>query len=340
MSEVYEIIGATASPFSVKMRAIMRYRRIPHVWRLRHANMQTELAPIKPPVMPYLRYPDGTLHNDTTLLAYDLEQRYAEKRSIVPPDPGLAFLSHLIEDMADEWGTRIMAFYRWNHEADRAFVTHWAASEMFRGNSKADQDKASEGFRKRQTERLDVLGAHPDNRAILEQTYRSVLSALTSIKVTPGFLFGSRPALADFGWFGQLYQCAMDPTASAIMRKSFPDVFIWLHWLDDASGIDGTWCEDVDHLPEPTREMLGLVGNYYLPYLAANAAAADRGEEIMDISLQGNSIRQQMSRYQVKCLDWLREEWAAMSLTDRKKITSILVETNCIGFFDENAGTR
>lgn len=332
MTPGYEIIGAVPSPYSVKLRAIMRYRRLPHVWRLRHADMQAELAPIRPPVMPYLRYPDGAIRNDTTPLAYDLEARHAE-RSILPPDRGLAFLAHLIEDFADEWGTRIMAFHRWNHAEDQAFVSRWAGSEMLYGRPRAEQDQMAADFRARQTGRLDTLGAHPDNREVLARTYRAVLTEMRAIAHKPGFLFGTRPALADFGWFGQLYQCAMDPTAGAIMRGAFQDVFAWVLRLDDASGIDGKWCEDIADLPPPTKAMLALAGAYYLPFLAANAVAHEAGEDIMEVALQGAHFRQKVSVYEVKCLGWLREEWAALTPQERAKITPLMTETSCIAYF-------
>ena len=70
-------------------------------------------------MIPILQLPeDGSLHVDSTPLAYMLEGRHAE-RSIIPSDPAVAYLSDLIEDMGDEWCTKVMFHYRWYREVDR-----------------------------------------------------------------------------------------------------------------------------------------------------------------------------------------------------------------------------
>ncbi|MBM3557844.1 MAG: glutathione S-transferase, partial [Alphaproteobacteria bacterium] len=129
MSETrYRLYGSNGSPYSVKMRAVLRYRRIPHDWVRLSLRNQAIVQKLKPPVIPVLEYPDGALRNDSTPLIYDLETRHAERR-IVPEDSGHAFLAHLIEDMADEWGTKMMFHYRWHGAADRDFVGKWLARE-------------------------------------------------------------------------------------------------------------------------------------------------------------------------------------------------------------------
>jgi hypothetical protein len=330
MSGVYELIGATGSPFSVKMRAILRYRRIPHIWRTRHIDMEKDLSAVRPPVMPFLRYPDGTLRNDTTPLAYDLDASIRNGRETIPPDATIAFLSHLIEDMADELGTRIMAYFRWNHPADRALIGDWAAGEMFSGAPEETLREAAAGFRSRQTGRLDVLGAHADNGPVFEQVFDTVLQAIAAVASQPGYLFGSRPALADFGWFGQLYECAMDPTAAMRIRQSAPRVFQWLMKLDDASGVEGEWTIDASRLPKAIEDFLVLAGSIYLPYLAANARAAQSADVLMRFSAPGGLIRQQPSKYQVKCLSWLIDEWRALPAASRSVLSDVLGDTGCL----------
>ena len=77
MDDSYRLIGNIGSPYSMKMRALMRYRRIPFVWVNRDRKVNEEIAHVKPPVIPVLQYPeDGSYHVDSTPMAYELERRH------------------------------------------------------------------------------------------------------------------------------------------------------------------------------------------------------------------------------------------------------------------------
>lgn len=102
----YIINGGLGSPYSHKMRAIFRYRRIPHIWNeLTGTNRDAVFSEVKVPVIPIIKYPDGSFHNDSTPMIIDLEAA-VKGRSIVPEDEAQAFVSWFLEDMGDEWATK------------------------------------------------------------------------------------------------------------------------------------------------------------------------------------------------------------------------------------------
>ena len=326
----YRVIGVIASPYSVKMRAIMRYRRLPFDWVVRTPEVAAAVSEVKPAIVPIVQFPeDGSYHVDSTPLAFELERRHPGARSIVPEDPCLAFLSHLIEDMADEWGTKIMFHYRWFRDLDRDYCSRWIAREALGACDDETIARAARAFRERQVGRMPLVGCTPANAALIEETYRRVLDLFEGHVGGHPFLFGSRPALADFGWFGQLYQCAIDPTPMAIMRQRAPRTFQWLQRLDDASGVEGEWIAADAPLPAAVMELVALAGQVYLPFLVANAEALAAGAETMRFEALGKAYEQGAFKYQAKCLGWLREALARIGGPARARLEAVLRESGC-----------
>lgn len=333
LDKPYRLIGANPSPYSVKMRAVMRYRRLPFFWEVRNPENTKETEHIRPPVMPYLQYPDGTFHNDTTPMIFDLEKRHPGQRSVVPDDPAFAFIAHLIEDFGDEWATKFMVNYRWNYEDDQRFCSQWIAHDILVGHSEREIDAFADSMRKRQMQRRPLFGSTPAVQPMLELTYRQSLEIFQQMLGETKFLFGSRPSLADFGWFGQLYQCAMDPTAGTFMKSAATAVYFWILRLDDASGVVGDWVDSSDTLSPAVRRFLAFAGELYLPLLCANAIAAKTEQKYTAITAFDLPYEQLTNSYQVKCLKWLYEAFDALVVERRHQVEMWLDETGCLKYF-------
>src|ERR1700760_1917998 len=199
----YTLIGSTASPYAIKLRALMRYRLMPFDWVIMTKASRQATAHLRPSLIPVLRYPDGSFRSETTTLAYDLEARHAE-RSVIPEDKAVAFVCDLLEDLADEWAVKPLFLYRWWDPEDQAYVSRWAAEEW--STSEAETGSAAEidEFRQRQGSRMPLLGAGEENKPLLEESYLRILAAFEPHVGMSRYLFGSRPSLADFAWFGQV----------------------------------------------------------------------------------------------------------------------------------------
>jgi glutathione S-transferase len=327
----YRLIGANGSPYSNKVRAILRYRRLPYAWELRTQENRHEFADLRPQLVPLLIFPeDNSKHLDSTPLAYALEERHPGRRSIIPDDPGHAFLSHLIEDMADEWLTKAMFHYRWAYDADIDYASHWIADDGFPEAKGAKRDDVAATFAERQISRMALVGCTPLNAPIIEASYRHILALLEGHVGYFDYLFGSRPALADFGLFGQLRVLATDPTPLAVMRAEAQRTESWVRQLDDLSGLDGEWLAAEAPLPQATMGLLRHIGEIYLPFLRANNAAIAAGEESFELELFGQTYKQGSFGYQAKCLAELRRRLATLEGPVAERTRAILEETGCL----------
>src|SRR5215813_6487970 len=203
------IIGAPGSPYSRKMRAVLRYRRIPYAWITQGAPETRGLPQPRVQLLPQLllanRAGEVEAYTDSTPLIRELEQRYPG-RSVIPPDGALAFIDALLEDFADEWLTKAMFHYRWAFAPDianaAAILPRWFRNMQ----SDAEADAAGKMFAERQIGRLAVVGSSPATASLIEASYRRVLQLLAARLTESPFILGGRPAACDFAFFGQLTQ--------------------------------------------------------------------------------------------------------------------------------------
>ncbi|MGH8338250.1 MAG: glutathione S-transferase, partial [Gammaproteobacteria bacterium] len=167
------------------------------------------------------------------------------------------------------------------------------------------------------------------NKPLLEESYLRALAAFEPHIGMTSYLFGSRPSLADFAWFGQLSEMATDPSPMRIMRQLAPFTDHWVRRLDDASGVEGQWGTRDEALSGMAEALLRIAGELYLPFLAANEQAFAEGVERLEINAWGLPYALAPFKYQVKCLQQLREKFAALGAADRAALKPVLERTGC-----------
>ena len=327
---MYEVHGALGSPYSLKIRAVMRYRRLPHIWVHGITTHAAALAQVRAPVIPVVRYPDDSWHNDSTPLIHDLEARHPDQRSIIPPDAARAFLAHLIEDFADEWLTKAMFGYRWLRAVDQVQMSRWLAFDSLKGGGLARSQAQAAAFRERQVSRMAMVGCTEANFPLIERSTRLVLDALEELVVDRHGLFGTCPSLAEFGLYGQLSQLGVDPTPQAMMRADYPYAYRWLLHIDDMSGVTGEWDAADAPLVPAVGALLHVIGTVYLPFLLANAAALAAGADAVRMEALGLPYEQAPFRYQAKCLADLRARLASVPAEGRAWLDPLLDAHECL----------
>jgi glutathione S-transferase len=209
----YRLFGAELSPYSIKVRSYLRYKQLPHDWIVRSQANEDEFRGLaKLPLVPLLVMPDGSVLQDSTPIIERLEQVHPEP-SIHPPGPVAAFVSALLEEYGDEWGNKPMFHYRWAYEPDQASAARRIAGEMMPGIDKATLAPAVEMVRARMVPRLSFVGSSDATRPAIEGSFLRLASILEEHLAGRPYVFGGRPAFADFGLYPQIRQAATDPTA-------------------------------------------------------------------------------------------------------------------------------
>ena len=369
MSDPIKVFGNVGSPYTQKILSLLRYKNIPYTvsWGDVVQNLSfLDIQPPKPVLLPTIVLKDKNgshiCKTDTTPIIRYLEDIYKDK-SVIPNSSVLRFLNYLLEDFADEWTTKYMFHYRWyfNEDAENA-------KKMLVLQHKIDIDdesmnQFSDVIADRQINRLWVVGSNNDTANLIDQSYKRYLLLMENhLKHLP-FMFGQRPSSSDFGLYGQLTQLVgFDPTPRNIAYKNSPRTVSWVNIMSDLSGLhdsggigeffgvkgnksdnktklnyfddnDYGWI-DIDNIPDSLIQIFNEVGKVYIPCLIANAKAYENGDEVWETNIDGSIWKQKTFPYQVKCLNWIKDEFNKLSANDKKTTLDLIGGSGCEDILD------
>lgn len=325
MTGLYRIFGSEMSPYSVKVRSYARYKGIPHEWIPRTmASEEAYRKYARLPIVPTVATPQDEGLQDSTPIMETLDARFPEP-SIHPTDPVLAFLSALIEEFGDEWGNKLMFHHRWFAQVDQLASAQTLARLAQPYGDEAEVAQWAAMILQRMSTRGHFVGSSPANAPLITGYYFELLDLLEAHLRGRKYLFGGRPAFADFGLGGQMYECSVDPTCGAGMRARGPAVLDWCHRMMEPreDGPFETW----ESLAPTLKPLLAYVGRYFLPWTAANARALEAGEPEFTVDLPGGAYSQPPQKYHARSLGVLRARYAAVA--DNAALTAILDEAGC-----------
>lgn len=330
--------GAPGSPYTRKMLALLRYRRIPYAFLVGNEADRLGLPKPRVELLPtfYLPNAAGELEAvvDSTPLIRRFETEF-EGRSAIPPDPVAAFLDALVEDYADEWLTKCMFHYRWAFAADIEQAGRILPLWRNRSVDDARHAELARVISERQISRLYVVGSNEVTAPVIEASYERFLALFERLVAARPFVFGDRPGASDFGLYAQLTQLThFDPTPMALCLEHAPRVYAWVDVVEDLSGVpdDAAWLPRAA-LREALGELLAEIGRVYVPALLANAEALRAGKEQWETTIDGRPWTQPSFPYQGKCLAALRAGFEALGDEDRRAVREVLADTGCEPLF-------
>ena len=336
MTDSIKLIGNVGSPYTRKMLAYLRYKRIPYevIWgQPEDVLKEMSIEPPKPILLPVFildREGKATAVTDSTPLIREFEEKYPD-RSVLPKDPALNFINYVLEDFGDEWCTKFMFHYRWHFDED----ADNAGTMLPLGINSALRDDElvffKEYFAKRQIDRLWVVGSNNDTAEFIDKSYKNVLSIFEEHFKKQPFLLGNYPSSCDFAIYGQFTQLVgFDPTPRRIAYDISPRTVTWVGTLEDRGGLN--YSEEnlsLDSLSDSVHDLFKELSISYVPTMIENHKAIGEGEKEWSVDLAGYPWKQKSFPYQAKCLDWIRDEFRALDNENQEKVLGFLTATNC-----------
>lgn len=292
----YRLFGADTSPYSVKVRSFLRYKKVGFDWVQRSAASEPEFTrQAAVPSVPLLISPENESSQDSTAMLARLEAAHPGPPA-QPADPALAALSLLIEDYADEWVNKMMFLYRWSASPDREGAAERVLDQLLAGRKPKDRAAALRQVMERMADRLPIVGANGENAGVLKASFRRLLALLDAHLKQHLCLFGGHPSIADFALAAQLSQMLADPTPGDMIREEAPFVAAWCEFMEAPAA--GAPFADLDALAPTLLPLLrDELARAYLPWAHANMQGTSRRRKLTALDLADGHFEQTTQRY-------------------------------------------
>jgi hypothetical protein len=203
-----------------------------------------------------------------------------------------------------------MFHYRWTYPADCWATAERIAQQMMGHQGTLAVAQARTAIAERMSGRLGFVGSNATTQPLIEASFKRALGILDRHLASRPYLLGGRPAMADFGLWGQFYEAATDPTPGALMRAGAPNVMAWVQrmLLPREEGPFELWQTlSAGLMPLLSDE----IGALFLPWSVANALAIEKGEKSFEVGLGGSSWSQEPQKYHARSLAEIRRKYAA-----------------------------
>jgi hypothetical protein len=251
-----------------------------------------------------------------------------------------------------------MFHYRWHFKEDAENAKKMLVLQHKLNIDNKSMSEFGNHIAERQINRLWVVGSNNETADLIDESYKRYLMILEEHLKNSPFMFGMRPSSSDFALYGQLTQLVgFDPTPRNIAIKKSPRTVAWVNIMSDLSGLhdkggigeffginsdnenkppkinyfnsnDNGWNE-LNDIPLSLKEMFNEIGRVYIPCLLANAKAHEDGNEVWETQIDNSTWKQKTFPYQVKCLNWIKDEFNKLSGSDKNLVKDYLKGTGC-----------
>jgi hypothetical protein len=186
-------------------------------------------------------------------------------------------------------------------------------------------------------DRLPLVGAAQENWPVLDASWRRFALNLNTHLKEHLFLFGGRPAFADFSVAAQFQQMLLDPTPAEWLKDRAPFVVAWCEHMDDPKA-GGPFAALADLSPTLAPLFSEEVAKTYLPWAKANADAIRKSSGQVSVTLDDGTFGQSAQKHAAEAFAAVGRQ-VSRTLKDSPGLENFLDEAGCLNFFQRAEAT-